>query len=87
MELPRDYVHGFPVMLPRDFREYALQPRESVAEQPPAMTSVTMEYDYSPEQFEWLMAMDRLKRRLRRPPRFDEVLREAKRLGYRRVSP
>lgn len=70
--------------LPRDFREYANQPRPSVATQPAAMTTVTMEYDYSDEQFQWIMAMDRLKRRLRRPPRFDEVLREAKRLGYRK---
>ncbi len=85
LELPRDYVHGFPVMLPRDFREYALMPRESVAEQPPAMTSVTMEYDYTQEQFEWIMAMDALKRKLKRQPTWGEVFREAIVIGYRRV--
>lgn len=42
--------------------------------------------DYSDEEREWLVAMDRLKRRLGRHPAYPEVLAEAIRLGYRRVE-
>lgn len=41
-------------------------------------------HDYTPEQTAFLMAMDRLRRRLGRAPTWPEVLRAAKDLGYSR---
>jgi hypothetical protein len=44
-------------------------------------------WDYTEEECEFLMAMDRYKREARRPyPTWREVLRVLKELGYRKVT-
>ncbi len=48
----------------------------------PAYSTPGNEYVHTEEQAEWLKAMDRLRRRLGRRPTWDEVLREAVRIGY-----
>jgi hypothetical protein len=68
-----------------DTEEPTMKPRTP---SPPAEDRVHVGAEYTPEEAEFLAALDRYKRRHRRPhPRWTEVLAVLRSLGWRKVGP
>lgn len=64
--------------------EYNLQGRGKKPQSVRNKTAATIDRSYGREETVFILAMGKLKERLKRLPTYSEVLQEAKRLGYRK---